>query len=254
MNHLTTKSTNHAFTLIEILMSIAIIAILIGLLLPVLGTTRDKSRKLASAVNLRSIGQIFDLYIQSADDLYPAPTPGEFYQYAPPLNGRGTMSHWAISNRWHEFFAESYPWQEYKQVFLAPGAQRETEIQPMTAQIFPSYQYSASFLGHPTIWTQQEFSEAQWPKLERSVKRHMVKFTSAKALMWDIEMPYIRRPLQKDANHNLLESTPMLFADQHVTNHIPAEATQGIFNRATYAARLVENLHNTPNGVYGRDY
>jgi len=247
-----TEKTN-GFTLIEVLVSIGVISILIGLLLPALGSARDRSRKLASAVNLRSIGQIIDLYIQSADELYPAPSPGEYYQ-SPHPEIRGTMPHWAISSRWHEFFAESYPWQEYKQVFLAPGAQRDTSSQPVMTSIFPSYQYSASFLGHPTIWTDRQISDDQWPRLERSVKRTMVQFTSSKALMWDIEMPYIRRPLLKDATYNLLENTPMLFADQHVANHIPADASQAVFNRATYAAHPIQKLHNTPNGVYGRDY
>ena len=236
------------------LVSISIISLLIAILIPALGSTRDRSRKLASAVNLRSLGQIIDLYIQSADEFYPAPTPGKFYQSPSPLGGLSTMNHWAISSRWHEFFAEDYPWQEYQSVFLAPGAQRDIDIQPVMTSIFPSYRYSASFLGHPTIWSDREISVDQWPRLEQSVKRTMVRHTSAKALMWDIEMPYIRRPLNFDANHNLLENTPMLFADQHVAYHIPAEASEAVFNRATYASHLIEKLHNTPNGVYGRDY
>ncbi len=248
-----TQSSRDGFTLIEVLVSIGVIALLIGILLPALGGTRDQSRKVASAVNLRSIGQIIDLYIQSSNELYPAPVPGEFYQ-SPRPGFSGTMSHWAISDRWHEFFADDYPWPEYNQVFLAPGAQRDTTEGSVMVSIFPSYQYSASFLGNPSIWTNREIPDDQWPNLERSVKRHMVKFTSSKALMWDIEMPYIRRPLEKDSNLNLLESTPILFADQHVANHIPAEATPAVINRAPYAARLVENLHNTPNGVQGRDY
>ena len=82
----------------------------------------------------------------------------------------------------------------------------------------------------------------------------MVRYPSAKALMWDVEMPYIRRPLERDIYQNLLEKTPILFADQHVESRIPAEANPGVTNWALYAAHPHSFLHNTRDGVYGRDY
>ncbi len=243
-----------AFTLIEILVSIGIIALLISITLPALGGARDRSRELGSSVNLRSIGQIFEMYSQNSKGLYPAPVPGRFYPDPNPRFPLMTMSHWQASNLWANLFLEEYPWAENEQMYLAPGAKRDLSSQQVMITTFPSFRYSASFLGQPKIWSETDFPSTEWPQLERSVRQSMVRYPSAKALMWDVEMPYIRRPLERDRYQNLLEKTPILFADQHVESRIPAEANPGVTNWAPYAAHAHSFLHNTRDGVYGRDY
>jgi len=243
-----------AFTLIEILVSIGIIALLISITLPAIGGARDRSRELGSSVNLRSIGQLFEMYTQNSKELYPAPVPGRAYPDPNPGFPLITMSHWEASNHWPDLFLEEYPWAGNKQMYLAPGAERDFSNQQVITTTFPSYRYSASFLGDPKIWSEEDFPSTEWPILEKSVRRSMVRYPSAKALMWDVEMPYIRRPLERDMYQNLLEKTPILFADQHVEPHIPAEANPGVTNWAPYAAHAHAYLHNTRDGVYGRDY
>ena len=51
-----TKRSFHGFTLIEMLLVILIISILAGLLLPAIGSTKEKGRRVACANNLRQIG------------------------------------------------------------------------------------------------------------------------------------------------------------------------------------------------------
>ncbi len=249
------KLRTHAFTLIEILVVIGIIAILAGMLIPALGRARDRSRELASAVNLRSIGQLFAIYTTNARDLYPASVPGVSYPTNPPGAAK-TIAHWSNVDEWPFLFAGTHPWWEYERLYLAPGAERGDETGgPVFITPKPSFEYSSSFLGHPSLWApDRNIPTDQIPRLERSVTQSMVRFPGGKVLMWDIEMPYLRRPLNRDRYNNLLERTPMLFADQHVANHIPAEATPGITNPAPFAARIHEYIHNTPNGVHGRDY
>jgi len=58
------------FTLIELLIVVAIIAILSGLLLPVLNRARISARKTVCASNLKQIGIIFSDYISDQDDYY----------------------------------------------------------------------------------------------------------------------------------------------------------------------------------------
>lgn len=254
-NHFANRLNDRSgFSLIELLVSIGIISLLIGLLVPALGKARSQAQELASSVNLRSIGQVYEMYLGTSKGLYPAPIPGRFYPDPNPYMGRATMGHWQASSLWPNLFFETHPWAEYEQMYLSPGAVRDLSMQQVIITTFPSFRYSASFLGNPKIWSEEDFPSTEWPQLEQSVRQSMVRYPSAKALMWDVEMPYIRRPLERDIYQNLLEKTPILFADQHVESRIPAEANPGVTNWALYAAHPHSFLHNTRDGVYGRDY
>ena len=74
-----------AFTLIELLVVIAIIALLMGILLPVVGRARLQAKVLAVNAELRDIGMALEAYSFDNDNKYP-PTRvdcmlgGHFYQ------------------------------------------------------------------------------------------------------------------------------------------------------------------------------
>lgn len=72
-----------AFTLIELLVVMAVIALLAGMLLPVLSRARGEAHKTSCANNLKQIGIAFTTYGQSYDGFYPCAedpvSPSPFY-------------------------------------------------------------------------------------------------------------------------------------------------------------------------------
>jgi prepilin-type N-terminal cleavage/methylation domain-containing protein/prepilin-type processing-associated H-X9-DG protein len=62
---------SRAFTLVELLTVIGIIAVLAALLFPVFATARGKAREITCVSNLRQIGMAIKMYTQDYDELYP---------------------------------------------------------------------------------------------------------------------------------------------------------------------------------------
>jgi prepilin-type N-terminal cleavage/methylation domain-containing protein/prepilin-type processing-associated H-X9-DG protein len=59
------------FTLIEVLVVVALLVVLASLLLPVLGVARDAARRATCTANLRQLSQAFTQYCHDYDDTFP---------------------------------------------------------------------------------------------------------------------------------------------------------------------------------------
>src|SRR4051812_40937538 len=69
------KGKRKAFTLVELLVVIGIIAVLIGLLLPALNKAREQSKRTTCLANLRTLGQAMILYANDSRDRLPNSNP-----------------------------------------------------------------------------------------------------------------------------------------------------------------------------------
>jgi prepilin-type N-terminal cleavage/methylation domain-containing protein/prepilin-type processing-associated H-X9-DG protein len=69
------RSSRSAFTLVELLVVIGIIALLIGILLPVLGKAREHSRRTVCLSNLRNLNQAMHRYANEFRNRLPNQNP-----------------------------------------------------------------------------------------------------------------------------------------------------------------------------------
>jgi len=66
--------TIYRFTLIELLIVIAIIAILAGMLLPALSKAKQKAQAVLCTSNLKQVAQVVQIYADDSDDFFPGNT------------------------------------------------------------------------------------------------------------------------------------------------------------------------------------
>jgi prepilin-type processing-associated H-X9-DG protein len=86
------QSRGGAFTLVELLIVIGIIAVLIGILLPVVGRARQQANAIACASNLRQVAMAFMMYTQGNKGVFP--TAGQLSNNNPAFQWRQLPTDW----------------------------------------------------------------------------------------------------------------------------------------------------------------
>ncbi len=253
---------HRAFSLIELLVAIGIIAILISITLPTLSSVRFRANELKSVTNTRSITQHFQNHADSAGH-FPFLKPGDrapgvtmtpppgiiMVRWWPENTIIGLDSHWMHALLWPGLIYERAPWKENYATWVSPGRDPDLPSEPAEfAERLVSYQYSNSFIAKPDVWREHSILDVNTLS---SIKPSMVAFPSNKALLFDAELAYLRKT-PAVVNGHYAHKAAVAFADGHADAHDPTTANPGFENPLNGGSSI--NLHNTPDGALGRDF
>lgn len=116
-SHIQEKSRSIGFSLIELLVVVAIIALLVAILLPALGRAREQAKMVVCATNLKQIHQTYTHYAADYDGNYPRLTQ---------VTSTGYYWVWNVTN---DFRLLVNPYSVPKMFYCPSGGRRELGVE-----------------------------------------------------------------------------------------------------------------------------
>lgn len=143
------KSTANGFTLVELLIVIAIIAVLISMLLPAINKARAAAQTTVCLSNQRQIGLFMAMYVNDWK-VYPwiacndsLAWPDQLFQYSKSLGWEG--GHYYLGKRYR--YTHDLPEHEFAKTFLVCSVERTNPVYLNPARPrMPSYSYNAQLV------------------------------------------------------------------------------------------------------------
>lgn len=167
------------FTLIEMVMVIALVGILTALLLPTLGIAKERAYHIDSVSDLRSHMQVLAAYSVDYDDVWPFLTdPDATYTvFRHPRAVPSELLFFQVTQVWHWPLLGTYLPEDGADMFVSAGDR------PRDGGIASSYTYSSTMYSRPDFWNARtRTGPAQW----RPVRVSETLFPSAKGAMYDV--------------------------------------------------------------------
>lgn len=247
----------NAFTLIEILVSIGIIAILLAIALPALSKARQRARDVSGLSNLRQTGILMENYASRYQGSLPYAGRLPTFYISPYVEHGSSVStgYWDLAVYWSSLFHEVAPWEEWFNVWTYPDPRRPTEhpweIDPRENTPFSngitSLRYCRSLFARPEVWDDGGMIENISSAL-RPVRLSEIRYPSSKVSLYDGELC-----VRVQCDSPMDAKRAMLFLDGHADQLALSEANEPVRGRVEGMADPAP-LHDTPNGARGRDY
>lgn len=234
-----------AFTLVELLVVIAVVAVLIGLALPAISGSRRRARAVQSLSNVRQLCVVHGLYSEDYRGLCVGVYDGQLYPIG--MDAAASSTHWQVDEDWPGVVYTYLPFDANRGVFRSPGSRHAAD-----ADVRSDYAYSLSFVGRPALWDPTHTPEASDAAVQR---RDAVQFPSSKVMLWDRIVAYLPEP-PATIGPDLAVQVATGFADGSARECIPAQAAAPVVNRLLPSGEgaATARLHNTPLGIAGRDF
>ena len=145
------QSRRRGFTLVELLLVIALIGILVTLLLPSLGMTRDKAMRTRAMSDLRQHATVMGMYAGDWDDQLPFfAIPGATETVIRGERYTDSFSYFSSHSFWPVALVDRYypGYSVHDEVFQSPYADHSGW------GVWGAYAYSCSMIAAPAYWDQ----------------------------------------------------------------------------------------------------
>lgn len=243
-----------AFTIIELMVTILVIAILVGISIPAMSFVRNRAKESVSFSNLRTHAHAITAYTVDNSDSFPYFTvPGELVEIDNPPFLVGNLQYFDMHRVWHLGLAwDYYSLNHTDEIFRSPRTREAGELD----LVFADYFYPCAFIASSQYWTAE--GRLNGPSQFVGTSANQVRYPSAKAVMVE-SRPYldeVRVPADV-----LRTSLPMSFVDGSaeglgVRSRINGYERGDGYVNAQYGAvhynNYLDGLH-TVGGVEGRD-
>lgn len=217
------------FTLIELMVVIAIIAIVASILLPAISRSKEKGRQINCLNNMRQIGLAFRLYHGDFNDLFPA--PGSKQRYGPqPEDWIWWQYGRNITNSSIARYLDGFN----PKMFTCPTDREAFDLQGKGALPDSPYRYSYSLTSHD-LKGERNIGMATIITVERKVypyRASMILNPSDKIMLAEESRATVNDPRFVPSDDKLADRhngrCNVLFADGHIKTMDSNQATNSI--------------------------
>lgn len=240
------------FTILEVIIVIALIAVLLSLASPMLNDSRGAAHRAISLSNLRQHVGVFSLYSNEYQDQFPYFVYPDATAIARCKDRIIEIEHWRSHHSWSYALADDYYGGNcHDESFYPPDFPRGIEGNSVRAG-FTQYHYGCAFIARPAYW---DPSTRTGPSQWGSTRQSDVTFPAAKGLFfafYPMSIEVERMPMSR-------VSLPIGFVDGHALSVGILSVRSGYpygdgrFGGGSLHYADGPRGYHTLDGVHGRD-